>query len=210
MGHAAGQSLPRRQVRRRLLDVVRQGPRRRPLGRCAQARQFRRLVEARRRACAGRRRPRLQILDARAPIGTYFQGLRPAGAVSIERSGIPRLRPARLGDEPIFGSLGRNEMRDRCRRIVGIGRHRSASHANHHSDRLRDARGRPQHSLARPAPRARGAAARLQVVRGARLCARQQARSHRDRFARRPLRHHHRRQSLSGRAAGARRPRSRR
>ena len=38
LGLAANQSVRRRSLRRRVLAVVRQGPRRRPLGRCAQAR----------------------------------------------------------------------------------------------------------------------------------------------------------------------------
>ena len=44
LGHAAGQPVSRRQVRRRVLHVVRQGPRRRPLRRRVQARQLRRHV----------------------------------------------------------------------------------------------------------------------------------------------------------------------
>ena len=65
LGHAAGQPLPGREVRRRLRHVVRQGPGRRPLRRRLQARQRRRHLAARRRAGARRRRPRREVLDAR-------------------------------------------------------------------------------------------------------------------------------------------------
>ena len=117
---------------------------------------------------------------------------------------------ARLGDEPLLRPMGRDEMRDRRGRIVGFGRHRSAPHENHSAGRLRDARRRPEHPLARSAARAGSASARLQVVRGARLRARQQTRPRRHRFAACALRHHDRRQGLSRRAPGAHRPRSRR
>ena len=184
VGLAAGQSVPERQIRWRVRHVVRQGPGRRPLRRRLQARQLGGLVAARRRAGAGRRRPRRQVLDARAPVRTHLQGVRPAGAVPVERAGIPRLRPARLGDEPLFRPLGGDEVRDRRGRIVGLGRYRSAPHRDHPARRLRDARGRPEHPLARSAAGAGSASARLQVVRGARLRAREQARPHRDRCRR--------------------------
>ena len=56
LGHAAGESVRRRPLRRRVRHVVRQGPRRRPLRRRAQARQRGRHVGARRRARRRRRR----------------------------------------------------------------------------------------------------------------------------------------------------------
>ena len=67
-----------------------------------------------------------------------------------------------------------------------------------------------QHPLARSAARAGSASARLQVVRRARLRAREQAGPHRNRCAERALRHHDGGQGLSRRASGARGPRSRR
>ena len=54
LGHAAGQHVRGREVRRRLCDVVRQGPGRRSLRRCVQARQCGGHQPARRRAGAGR------------------------------------------------------------------------------------------------------------------------------------------------------------
>ena len=45
-------------------------------------------VAARRRARAGRRRPRREDLDRRAPERPHLQGLRHAGAVPVERAGI--------------------------------------------------------------------------------------------------------------------------
>ena len=50
VGQPAGRAVSRRQIRRRLRHVVRQGTRRRPQRRCAEARQFRRLGAAWRRA----------------------------------------------------------------------------------------------------------------------------------------------------------------
>ena len=60
-----------------------------------------------------------------------------------------------------------------------LGRRRSPPRADRTANRFRHARRGPQHPLARPAARAGGAAARLQVVCGARLRACEQARSHR-------------------------------
>jgi hypothetical protein len=57
---------PRRQGRWRIRHLVRQGPRRRPLDGCAQARQLGRHLAERRRDRAGRRRPWLPVLDAGA------------------------------------------------------------------------------------------------------------------------------------------------
>ncbi|CAG9204376.1 hypothetical protein BVI434_1910012 [Burkholderia vietnamiensis] len=210
MGLPAGQPVPRREVRRRIRHVVRQRPGRRPHRRRVQACELGRLVRARRRARARRRRPRREVLDARASVGTHLQGLRAAGAVSVQRAGISRLRPARLGDEPLLGAVGRAQVRDGRRRIVGIGRHRPASHRHRAADRLRAAGRRPEHPLAGPAARAGSAAARLQVVRGARVRAREQARPDRDRLAECPLRDHDGRQGLPRRASGADRPRPRR
>ena len=67
LGHAAGAPARRRQVRRRLRHVVRQGPRRRPLRRCVQAHELRRHGSTWRRAAGRRRRPRRLFVDAAAP-----------------------------------------------------------------------------------------------------------------------------------------------
>ena len=70
--------------------------------------------------------------------------------------------------------------------------------------------GRPAHPLARSAARAGSAADGLQVVRRARLCAREPAQPQRHRRPERPLRHHRQRQGLQRHAPGAARPRARR
>ncbi len=91
LGHAAGGDDARREVRRRLRHVVRQGAGRGPLRRCLQARQCGGHQPARRRAGAGRRRPRRQEFDAAAPVGPRLQG---PPRSSSTRSGSPsRCRP---------------------------------------------------------------------------------------------------------------------
>ncbi len=82
------------------------GPGRRPLRRRVQAREPRGHVEARRRAGAGRRRPRRQVVDAAAPVGPHVLGGDDAGALSVERAGDPRPRPAWLGDVALLGPAG--------------------------------------------------------------------------------------------------------
>ncbi len=132
LGQPAGQHVPGCEIRRCLLDVVREGPGRRPLRRRVQARQLRRHVEARRRPGARRRRPRGQVVDAAAPIRPpVFRG-DDAGALPVVGPGDHRSRPARLGDEPLFGTLGRLQMRVRHRRELGVGHDRSrARQAGH-------------------------------------------------------------------------------
>ena len=76
LGHAAGQPVPGREVRRRVLHVVRQGPGRGPLRRRVQARQRRRHLEVRRRAGAGGRRPRLPLVDAAARLASWNSSAR--------------------------------------------------------------------------------------------------------------------------------------
>ena len=78
------------------------------------------------------------------------------------------------------------------------------------ADRHRAARGRAQHPLARSVPRAGGAAAAPQAVRGARLLPRQQPEPHRHRQPAAAARDHHLGQGVHGRAPGARGPRHRR
>ena len=75
-----------------------------------------------------------------------------------------------------------------------------------HARRLRDAARRRAHPLARPRAGAGSAADGLQVVRGARLHARQPPQPQRDRGAERPLRHHRQRQGLQRHPPGAARP----
>ena len=106
VGIAAGQPVPGGEVRRRVRDVVRQGPGRRPLRRRVQARESRRHVEARRRAGARGRRPRREVVDAAAPVGPHVLGGADAGAVPVVGAGDPRPRPARLGDVALFRAAG--------------------------------------------------------------------------------------------------------
>ena len=131
LGLAAGQPVPERERRRRLRDVVRQGPRRRPLRRRVQARKLRRHVEARRRAGARRRRPRGEVVDAAAPVRSPVLRGDDAGAVSVVGAGDHRPRPARLGDEPLLRLLGRLQVRLRHRRELGVGVGRSRPRQDH-------------------------------------------------------------------------------
>ena len=73
LGLAAGGVARRRQVRWRVRHLVRQGPGRRPIGRRVPPCQFRRHLEARRRARADGRRPHRGILDHRAPVRIPFR-----------------------------------------------------------------------------------------------------------------------------------------
>ncbi len=89
LGHAAAQSLFRRQAPGGVRHVVRQGPRCRPLRRRIQACQCCRLGKIRRRPGHCRRRPRGQVLDPAAPDRARLQGGDDAGPVSGQRPGIP-------------------------------------------------------------------------------------------------------------------------
>ena len=102
LGHAAGQPVPRRQIRRRLRHVVRQGPRRRPQHGRVQARQRGRHLAARRGAAGGGRRPRRLVLHHPAPVRPHLLRRHGAAAVPGRGAGIPGLRRARLGDVALF------------------------------------------------------------------------------------------------------------
>ena len=167
-------------------------------------------VEARRRDRDRRRRPHRQELDRRAPERPHLQGLRPAGVLSVERAGHPRHGPACVRDEPLRRRLVGDEDDPGDRRVVGERLDRPGPGRHHPSRGLPHAGRRPAHPLARPAARAGSAADGLQVVRGARLRAREPAQPQRDRRAERPLRHHRQRQGLQRHAPGAARPRPRR
>ncbi len=105
--HAAGRVRPRAHRRRRVRDVVRQGPGRRPRRRRAQARQRLRLVAARRRARRRRRRPRLRLVVDAAPERPDDAVVAHAGAGAGQRRRVPRVRPVRLGAVALLGQLGR-------------------------------------------------------------------------------------------------------
>ena len=129
VGHAAGQPVPRRHRRWRVLDLVRQGPRRRPLDGRAEARQCRRHLAAWRRHRAGRRRSWLPVLD---PAASERAGLRrrdDPGGQSGQRPGVSRLRHAGLRPVALLGLLDRlqGDLRDRRDRAPRCGSIPSAS-----------------------------------------------------------------------------------
>ncbi len=117
MGLAAGRIARRRQVRWRVRHVVRQGPRRRPLGRCVPPRQSRRHLEERRRARADGRRPHRGILHHRASVRIPFRRRDDADPQSGRRAGNHRLRALRLGHVALHRHLGRAQMHARDGRI---------------------------------------------------------------------------------------------
>ncbi len=106
-----GRPLPAAEVRRRARDVVRQGAGRGPDGRRLQARQLRWRRKERRGACVGRRRPRLQVLDAPEPLGG--RPLRRADADDLpgQCPGHPRPGAARLHALARLRALGRRQDR---------------------------------------------------------------------------------------------------
>ena len=124
LGQPAARSVPRRQIRRRLRHVVRQGTGRRPQRRRAEARQLRRLGAAWRRAAARRRRSRLQILDPGASIRIRVHGRLYPGAEPVGRAGNPRSRPLRLGDVALLRLLDRVQDDRRDGGQLGLGRGR--------------------------------------------------------------------------------------
>ena len=210
LGHAAAQPPRRREGRRRVLDVVRQGPGRGSLRRRVQARQLRGHVAARRRAGARRRRPRGEVVDDPAPVRPRVLGRADAGAVSLVGAGDPRPRAARLGDEPLLGLLGRLQVRRRHGRELGVGPRRPGAHPHHRPRRLPAAAGRRVDPLARRVPRHRGADAGLQGVRGTALLPGEPPEPGGHRLPEPAARHHHQRQELPRRAPGAGGPRPRR
>ena len=148
LGHPADQPVPRRQVRRRVLDVVRQGARRRSLRRRVQARQCGRHLEVRRRARAGRGRPCLPLVDPAARLGTRIRLGDDADPQSGRRPGHPRHGHARLGHVALHRALGRLQDDRRNGRVLGLGQRQSAPARHPHARGFRAARGRPQHPLA--------------------------------------------------------------
>ncbi len=154
VGHAAGRAARRGQVRRRVRHVVRQGPRRRPLRRRVPPRQFRRHLEARRRARADGRRPHRGVLHHRAPVGIPFRRPDDPDPQSGGRAGDPRLRPLRLGDVALHRRLGGAQVHARDGGDHGRGRRQPRPREDRHARRLRDAGGRAQHPPRRHHPRA--------------------------------------------------------
>ncbi len=125
LGQPADHALPRRHRRWRLRHLVRQGPRRRPLDRRAQARQCRRHRAPRRRARDRRRRSRLPVLDARASERADLHRRDDADPQSGDGAGISRLRSPRLRALALFRLLGGLQGDRGDGGELGLRRHRS-------------------------------------------------------------------------------------
>ncbi len=210
LGHAAGEPVSGREIRRRVFDVVRQGPRRGSFGRRVQARQCRGHLEEWRRARARGRRSRLPFVDSAARLGARIRQRDDADPQSCRGAGYSRHGHARLGDEPLHRALGRLQDDRGNGGIVGLGQCQSAPARYRTADRFHPADGRPQHPLAGSAAESGNASA--QVRSAGRVCVRacEPHRPRGDRFAAPAPRHRHHRQELSRRAAGARISRHRR
>ncbi len=106
VGQPADRAVPRRQIRRRVRGLVRQGAGRRSQRRRAEARQLGRHRALWRRAGAGRRRSYLQILDPGAPVRIRVHRRADPGPEPGRRRGHSRFRPLRLGDVALFRAAG--------------------------------------------------------------------------------------------------------
>ena len=113
LGHAAGRAARRGQVRRRVRHVVRQGAGRRPHRRRVPPRQFRRLLEERRRARPDGRRPHGGILHHRAPVRIPLRRRDDPDPEPGRRAGDHRLRALRLGDVALLRLVGGAQMHAR-------------------------------------------------------------------------------------------------
>ncbi len=100
------------------------------------------------------------------------------GAEPIGGPGDPRSRPLWLGDVALFRLLDRLQDDRRDGGQLGLGRRCAGAHPDRAAAGFRDAAGRAQHPLARPAARAGIPAAQIQALRRARLCPRQPSRPH--------------------------------
>ena len=162
LGHAAGQPVPGAQVRRRVRAC---GTARARASTAAATCSSTPTPPAPRKhggvLAAGRRRPRRQVLDAAAPERARLHRCDDPGAEPGRRAGVSSISACTAGRcraTPAAGSASRRRRDGREPRrsvIVDPGtRDRSSL-----PERLRDAAGRPQHPLARPAARAGSAAA---------------------------------------------------
>ena len=206
VGQPADRPVSRRQIRRRLRDVVRQGAGRRPQRRRAEARQRRPasaphggvlLLAGDDHTCKSSTLPHQSeyaFMDALIPV------LNPSGVQEILDLGLYGWAMSRYsGCWVAFKTIAETVDSSASVEIdPGADRDRAARG-------FRDAAGRAQYPLARPAARPGIPAPQLQALRGAGLRPRQPARPHRHRQPAAALRHRHDRQILSRRAPGARR-----
>ena len=132
VGLAAGRAARRGQVRRRVRHLVRQGPGRRPLRRRVPPRQFRRHLEAWRRARADGRRPHRGVLDHRAPVRVQFRRRDDPDPQPGGRAGDHRLRALRLGDVALHRHLGRAQVHARDGGVHRRGRRRARPAQDRH------------------------------------------------------------------------------
>ena len=210
LGLAAGRPVPGREIRWRLCSLVRQGPRRRPLARRAQARQSCGHLQAWRRAGRGRRRPRRQILDPAAPVRPRLRRRRDPGPQSLGRAGLSRPRHPWLGDVALLRLLGGAQGSDRHGREHRHRRRRPAPGRGGAAAGLRHAARRALDPLAGPAAGPGSADAGAQGLRRPGLRPRQPSQPDRHRQPQAAPGHHDRRQVLSRRTPGIGRSRHRR
>ena len=127
LGHAAGGARRRGRVRRGVLPLVRQGAGGGPFRRRAAPCEPGRDLEARRGRRAARRRPRLRILDHRAPQRVRDGRCVDPGAQPGRGAGDPGLRALRLRAVALQRVLDRAQVRARHRRGRRLGGDRSGA-----------------------------------------------------------------------------------
>ena len=210
VGLAAHRDLPRREVRRGVRDLVREGAGGGPQRRRAQARELRRRRKQRRRAVHRGGRPRGEVLVHAPPVGAGVRRGADAGAEPLLRPGVPRPRPLRVRGEPLLrvldgvqGGLGHGGE-------LGLGPRRPPPAPVHRAGGLRAPRGRPQHRRRVPADPLRGAPPRAEAPRRPRLRPREPGGPGGHRGAPAPHRDRDGRQGVPRSAPGSRRPRDRR
>ena len=179
------------------------GPGVRPHDGRLQACQQRRHGAPWRRARAGRRRPRLRLVDDGASERVRLHERGHAGDQPGGRPGVSGLWAPRLGALALRRPLGGLHLHRRDGGQLGHRLGGPAPRRHRHAGRPRAARRRAQHPPARHAARSGGAPARIQARRRARLRPGERARPHRDRRAGAPARHRDHRQVLPRRAPGA-------
>ncbi len=161
---------PGRQGRWRVRNLVRQRAGRGSLGRRAEARQFGWHLAARRRACSGRRRSWLPILNTCASERTGVRRRVDADPQPGNAAGLSRSRTLRLCAVALFRLLGRLQGDLRNRGELRFHPQRSGADPGGAAFGFRDAAGRTEYPLARPAARSGATAAWPQN--GGRCCVR--------------------------------------